>query len=52
MTEENATQNEEPEVVGEETDEPDVEAHQLREQVRDAVRDHEPGQVREQIRDE
>ncbi len=30
MTEENATQDEEPEVVAEETDESDVEAHALR----------------------
>ncbi len=52
MTERDAIRDEGLEAVRDEADEPDVEAHQLREQVRDAVRDHEPGQVREQIRDE
>ncbi len=52
MTERDAIRDEGQEAVRDEADDNDVEAHQLRDQVRDAVRSDEPGQVRDQIRDE
>ncbi len=51
MTERDAIRDEGPEAVREENDESDVEAHQFREQVREAVRNEEPGAVRDAVRD-